>query len=117
MKIANKEIFQMHAEVCRTLANPVRLMILALLSKREMRVGEIVEILGLNVANISQHLASLRAKNIVKARKEGQMVIYSLVDKRLIEACNMVRFLLMEEMKQLGTIDKDFDLSNLIIGE
>ena len=117
MKIQNTEIFQIHSEVCKTLANPIRLMILALLAKREMSVGEIVEVIGVNLSNISQHLATLRAKNIVKTRKEGQNVFYRLVDRRLIEACNIIRSVLLEDMKQRGKLAKDFDASNVIVDD
>jgi len=115
MKIENTEIFKIHSEVCKTLANPIRLMILALLAKKEMSVGEIVDVIGVNLANISQHLGTLRAKNIVKARKEGQMVFYSLVDKRLIEACNIIRAVLLEDLKKQGKLAKDFDPANVIV--
>ena len=114
MKINNREIFKLHSDICKTLANPNRLMILALLSKKEMNVGEIVEAIGINLANVSQHLGALRSKNIIKFRKEGQMVFYSLVDKRLIEACNMIRLVLLDNMKKRGKIAKDFDPSNVI---
>ena len=117
MKIKNKEIFKIHSEVCKTLANPNRLMILALLAKKEMSVGEIVEVLGIHLANVSQHLGTLRAKNIIKSRKDGQMVYYSLVDKRLIEACNMIRLVLLDNMKKRGQIAKDFDPLNVIVEE
>lgn len=117
MRIKNKEIFQIHAEICKTLANPIRLMILALLAKREMSVGEIVDVIGVNLANISQHLGTLRAKNIVKSRKEGHMVFYSLVDRRIIEACNIIRTLLLEKMKKQGKLAEDLDATNLVVDE
>jgi len=117
MKIENREIFQIHSEVCKTLANPIRLMILAILAKREMSVGEIVEVIGVNLSNISQHLGTLRAKNIVKARKEGQMVFYSLVDKRLIDACNIIRSVLLENMKKRGKLAKDITATNVVVDE
>ena len=117
MKIGNTEIFQIHSEVCKTLAHPTRLTILALLTKREMSVGEIVDVIGINLSNVSQHLGTLRAKNIVKARKEGQNVFYSLVDRRLIDACNIIRSVLLEDMKNRGKLAKDFDASNIIVDD
>ncbi|MCD6248985.1 MAG: winged helix-turn-helix transcriptional regulator [candidate division Zixibacteria bacterium] len=117
MKIVNTEIFQIHSEVCKTLANPTRLMILALLAKKEMSVGEIVDVIGVHLANISQHLGTLRSKNIVKARREGHLVFYSLVDRRLIEACNLIRLAILEDMKKRGKLAEDFDASNIVIDE
>jgi len=115
MRIENKEIFEIHAGVCKTLANPIRLMILAILAKREMSVGEMVEVIGVSLTNISQHLATLRAKNIVKARKEGRQTYYSLIDKRLIDACNIIRAVLLEDMKKQGKIAKNFDASHAVV--
>ena len=117
MKIENTEIFHIHSDVCKTLANPIRLMILALLAKREMSVGEMVEVIGINLANVSQHLGTLRSRNIVKARKVGQMVFYSLVDKRLIEACNIIRSVILEDMKKQGKIAKNFDPLHVVVDE
>ena len=115
MRIANTEIFKIHADVCKTLANPIRLMILALLTEREMSVSEIVEALSLNLANISQHLGTLRSKNIVKARRQGQMVFYSLTDRDLVGACNIIRSIILENMKRQGQLAEDFDISNIIV--
>jgi len=117
MKIQNTEIFKLHAEFCGTLANQYRLMIVAILAKREMSVGEMADIIGIRMANISQNLSALRAKNIVKSRKEGQMVYYSLVDPRLLEGCMLIRSVLLEDMKHRGQLAKDFDVSNIIVDE
>ena len=117
MEIQNTEIFRLHAEFCSTLANPTRLMILALLAKREMSVGEIADVIGVTMSNISQNLAPLRSKNIVKSRKEGQMVFYNLVDPRLMEACLLIRTVLLENLKKRGLVAQDFDPKNVVIGD
>jgi len=117
MRIENPEIFKVHAEFCGTLANPTRLMILAVLAKREMSVGEIAEVLEMRMANISQNLSTLRSKNIVKSRKEGQMVYYSLVDPRLLEACLLIRSVLLDNLKKRGLIAKDFDPEHVVVGD
>ena len=117
MEIQNTEIFKLHAEFCSTLANPTRLMILALLAKREMSVGEMAEVIGVRMANISQNLAALRSKNIVQPRKDGQMVYYSLVDPRLMEACLLIRTVLLENLKKRGLVAQDFDPEHVVVGE
>ena len=114
MKIVNREIFRLHAEFCKTLANPKRLMILALLDKRELSVGEIVEGTGVRLATISQHLKALRLHNIVKTRKEGQKVFYSLSDPRLLEACAKIREVLLDELKQRGVVAREIDANSII---
>ena len=115
MKIRDSEPFRIHAEFCKTLANPKRLMIIALLEKRELNVGEIVEVLETSPANISQHLRLLREKNIVKTRKEGQMVYYRLVNPNLVDACNMIRAILFSDLKKRGRVAGESGFSDLII--
>ena len=110
MKIRNNEIFQLHADFCKMLANPKRLMILALLSKRELSVGELADSMDTAMATVSQHLAALRGKNIVEARKDGQTVYYRTTDPRLIEACIAIRTILLDGMKKRGEIAKEIEV-------
>jgi len=56
-----------------------------------MNVGDMAEALGVPSSNISQHLRVLRNHNVVKARKEGQTVFYSLSNLRLPKACTEIR--------------------------
>ena len=66
-----KQVFNMHAEVCKTLANPKRLEIIYALKEGELSVGELVKRLGISKANISQHLAILRQRRVLVSRREG----------------------------------------------
>jgi len=61
-------------------------MSLALLAKKEMSVGEIAEVIAVPLSNVSQHLALLKALSLVRTRKEGQTVFYSLADRRRPDA-------------------------------
>ena len=115
MKLQNREIFKLHAEFCKTLAHPTRLMILALLAKKELSVGEISETVGHSMANISQHLRSLKNQHIVKSRKDGQTVYYQLSDVRLVDACQLIREVLLDELKQRGMIARDFKAENVVV--
>jgi ArsR family transcriptional regulator len=102
MKIRNYEIFEMHAEFCKTMAHPKRLAIVTMLKQREMTVGEFAEILDMPIANVSQHLKALRDHDIVTTRKEGQKVYYSLTDERLIKACDLIREIITSLHKRKG---------------
>ena len=117
MKIRNFEIFKLHSDYCRTLGNPRRLMILALLNQRELSVGEIADGIGVPLATASQHLSLLRSKHIVEARKEGQTVYYRPTDPRLMEACRMIRTVLLDGMKARGEIAQEVDADDLIAME
>lgn len=113
MKFEHQELFSLHADFCRTLGNPKRLMILDCLSKRESSVGEIAEAIQVPLTNVSQHLNILRAANIVRCRKEGQMVYYRLVDDRITLACATIRSVLLDGMRDLALIAGGVDSDHL----
>ena len=90
MSIAH-ELNQLHASVCKGLADPKRLLIINALRDGEMSVGEICDELHLPQANVSQHLAIMRDRGLVNARKDGQFVFYSLTTMKIIEAVDLLR--------------------------
>jgi ArsR family transcriptional regulator, virulence genes transcriptional regulator len=92
------ELYVLHAEICKTLANPKRLEILNALGRCEVSVAELVRILRLPKANVSQHLAVLRSRGVVKARREGLNVYYRVLNPKIIRACNLMREVLMEHL-------------------
>lgn len=104
MKVSNYEIFDIHSEFCKTMANPKRLIIIRALKNKERTVGEFSELLDLPIANISQHLKALRDHDIVTARKEGQKVYYSLTDPRLVDACDLIRQIIVDLNKRKGKL-------------
>ena len=81
LRIAAKSLEKKAEEAARlleALANPRRLMVLCELAGGERSVGELVEIVGLQQAALSQHLAKLRAEGIVATRRQAQMIFYRL---------------------------------------
>ncbi len=103
------DIFDLHASLCGTLANPTRLKILALLGRQERKVGELAEIIGVSPSNVSQHLAILSSRGLVLARKQAQTVFYRLADRRIIRACSLIRSVLLDEMKSHGEAARETD--------
>jgi ArsR family transcriptional regulator len=85
------ELHQFKAEIFQGLAHPTRIAIVELLRAGEMSAGRLIEQLGLEQANTSQHLAVLRGKQIVTSRKEGNQVFYSLRDPVLIEVLDILK--------------------------
>lgn len=86
------ELRRFKAGIFQALAHPTRIAILELLrDEGEVAVGQIYEALEIEQANASQHLAVLRGKNIVVARKEGNQVFYSLRDKIMGQVLDLVR--------------------------
>lgn len=114
MKVRNMEIFEIHATYCSVLANPKRLAILACLDKKEMSVGELAEAIDSPMSTVSRHLTLLKGKHLVKLRKEGTTVFYSPADTRIIEACGVIRAVLIDSMKKRGLIAQGIDIDNII---
>jgi DNA-binding transcriptional ArsR family regulator len=79
------------AEIFKVLAHPTRIHIIETLRAGEVSVGIILEQIKVEPANLSQHLAVLRLKHLVVARKDGNQVHYSLRDPLLIEVLDAMR--------------------------
>jgi rhodanese-related sulfurtransferase/predicted transcriptional regulator len=72
------------SKLLKGLANPQRLEIIEMLSQGEKSVEGIVKTTNLSFANASQHLQVLKNSNIVKSRKEGHYVYYSLANEEFM---------------------------------
>jgi len=87
----NDALRQFKSEIFQGLANPTRIAIVELLRDGDKSAGQLMEELGIEQANASQHLAVLRAKQIVVNRKVGNQVYYSIRDPALIEVLDILR--------------------------
>jgi len=96
------------ASVFQALAHPTRVAIVETLRDGETSAGAILERLGIEQANLSQHLAVLRSRQIVAARKEGNQVFYSLRNKVLVKVLDLMRQYfqanLTEAVQMLGEV-------------
>jgi DNA-binding transcriptional ArsR family regulator len=82
---------QFKADFFQALAHPTRIAIVEQLRNGELSAGTLIERLGIEQANASQHLAVLRAKNILINRKAGNQVFYSVRDPLIIEVLDVMR--------------------------
>ena len=95
------------ADIFQALAHPTRIAILELLSPGELSAGALIEKLGMEQANVSQHLAVLRAKQIVSNRKAGNQVFYSVRDPIISEVLSLMRTYFTVHLKEaLGMLDE-----------
>jgi len=101
-----KELYRLHAEMCKVFSNPIRLEILHLLRYDEMSVTELIQKSGLSQANISQHLAIMKARDVVVSRRGGKNMYYRLASPKIVKAFDIIREALVEKMKQDRTITK-----------
>ncbi len=90
------EIHQLHAQICGGLADPNRILILYALAETSLCVGDLVTSIGLSQPSISHHLRVLRERGLVTSRREGQNVVYTLSDPRVIEALDLLRSVLAD---------------------
>ena len=79
------------ADFFQALAHPTRIAIVELLSEGELSAGALIERLGVEQANASQHLTVLRSKHIVHSRKEGSQVFYAIRDPLISEVLDIMR--------------------------
>lgn len=101
-------IYNLQAEISKTLANPIRLAILHNLRDGEKSVNELTEILGISQSNLSQHLALMRQKGILKTRKQGTSIYYSVTNPKINQACDMVRAVLIDQLNQKHELAQSF---------
>lgn len=99
------------ASLFQALSNPTRIAIVEVLRAGELSAGAIQEQLGIEQANLSQHLAILRSRQIVVNRKEGNQVFYSLRSAVLLEVLDIMRRYfqanLTEAAQMLGEIEAE----------
>lgn len=89
--VENQEHIETAARALKSIAHPLRLKILCVLGDKEICVQEIVDAVGTSQSNISQHLAILREKRILTARKEANRVFYRIDDSRILQLISMMR--------------------------
>ncbi len=94
------QLYAYHAEMCKVFSHPKRLELINILRDKEMSAGELGERLGLAPANLSQHLTMMRERHILASRKEGNMVYYRVANPRLLDAFDLLREILFEQIRQ-----------------
>jgi len=104
MSHPDKRIFQLHAEICKTLSNPIRLEILSRLRDGKKSVNEIASLTGVRQATVSQHLAVLRQRGVVSTRREGINVYYDVANPKITRACDLMREVLFEHIASMNEI-------------
>lgn len=93
------KVFRLHANLLKALSHSKRLEIIQLLREQELPVAEIQEMLDLPQGNLSQHLQILRQSEVVKTRRNGKHIYYSIAHKNFIRASDLFREILIEKHK------------------
>jgi ArsR family transcriptional regulator len=88
------------AEIFQALAHPTRIAVVEALRDGEMTAGALLARVTVEPANLSQHLAVLRTKQVVVSRKAGNQVHYSLRDPVLVEVLDLLKRYFNVHLKQ-----------------
>ncbi len=104
MENVEKTLYEMHAEICKIFTSPKRLEIIDHLRDGETSVNDLSTSLGISQSNVSQHLAKLREKGVVVARREGNTIFYRIANPKILEACRLMREVLLERMNKSGKL-------------
>ena len=92
------QYYELHAEICKTFGHSKRLFIIDSLRKKELSVSEMANLTGMDTSNLSQHLHILREKGLVKTRREGTNVFYSLTHPGIIQAFDLISEVLTQRV-------------------
>ena len=99
-----EEIYELQADICKIFANAKRLEIINILKDEEKSANELIEKTGLSKANLSQHMAVLKAKGVILTRREGVNMYYRIANPKIIQACHLIREVLAEQIQEKGRI-------------
>ena len=94
------QVYAYHAEMCQVFSHAKRLEMIDMLRGGEMSVGDLSRRMGMALANLSQHLAMMRERRILLSRKEGSLVYYRIANPKLLQAFDMLREILFEQIRQ-----------------
>ena len=96
----DKRAYELQAETIKALAHATRIAILDRLHQGEACVCELEPSLGLSQANISQHLAILRACNLVTTRRDGARVFYRVTDDRVFQLLTLLSTITHDQLNE-----------------
>lgn len=97
-------IHELQAEICRTLAHPLRIAMLHLLADGPREVHCLARDLHISQPNASQHLAVMRSAGLVEAERDGREVAYRLADPQVIAACDVMASVMRRRLARMALL-------------
>lgn len=107
--VNDSDFYCLHSDLCKTLANPKRQMILNALRDGEVSVSEIQERTGISQATLSQHLSILRSHGVVRARRDGNRTYYTITNPKLIQAFDLITEVMQEILSERNSAARGAD--------
>ena len=94
----SQEINQLHANICSAISEPNRILLLYAIKEKPRNVNSLAETLEISQPAASRHLKVLKERGLIQANREGSSVIYTLIDDRLIQALDLLREVMFDQM-------------------
>lgn len=98
--MSQEKIFEIQAELCRAMGNPLRMEIVHLLRSGPLSVNDIAASVGQHQATVSRNLTVLRNAGIVVTHREGNTILYRVANPKLVEVCDLMREVLIEQIDE-----------------
>jgi ArsR family transcriptional regulator len=93
----------LHAGICSALADPHASDLIFTLRETK-NVSDLAKEVGISQPAASRHLNLLRERGLVSAQRNGQSVIYTLTDERVIQALDLLRSVLANKLKSQAAL-------------
>lgn len=104
--MSDKKIYTLHANICKALGHATRIEIIDTLQNEEMTFGDLHKKIGGPKSSLAQHLSVMATSGILNQRREGLNVYYTITSKKVITACQIMREVLVENLKKQNEILK-----------
>jgi len=101
-----QEINQLHARICSAISEPNRILLIYAVAEKPCSVNSLAEIVGISQSAASRHLKVLRERGLIQAQRDGAQVIYSLADQRFIQALDLLREVMLEQLSEQAELIK-----------
>ena len=105
-----QEITDLHAGICSALADTNRILILYALHEKPSNVSDLAREVGIKQPAASRHLNLLRERGLVSAQREGQSMMYTLIDARIIQALDLLRSVLTSKLRSQAALIKTIEV-------
>jgi DNA-binding transcriptional ArsR family regulator len=99
-RTSRDEVFRLHAQFCKALGDGNRLLLIVELRDGPRTVTDLAKAIGASQSLTSRHLAVLREKGLVVARRDGTFVRYGLVDRRILSAIDLLLDVLAMQLEK-----------------
>lgn len=102
----SQEINHLHANICSAISEPSRILLLYAIKEKPRNVNSLAKAVEISQPAASRHLKVLKERGLIQANREGANVIYTLTDARLIQALDLLREVMFDQLAQQADLLK-----------